>query len=148
MPQKEDEAQEATDTDATASGPDNPEPKAHGGRRATSRLRRELEDTELAQSGVQKMLMADNDRLYQESEELREIRIELANEKLNNANLEGKIKVNTAGEIISSGCAISGSLAIGYAPSLFSIDNWHGYMCLVIGAILIFAGVVSKVIIK
>jgi len=129
-------------------GSGNTEPeqvKSRFGRQAFTSLRRELSDDELASPGVQKMLLAEIERLEAETAKLGSYqdKFYIADKKA--TVLEEKNKVQIAHEIITLSCITLGGVSLGYAPAVWSYGS-TGFIAIAVGAILIICGIVSKAV--
>jgi hypothetical protein len=118
------------------------------GRRAFSRLRRELTDEELSSPAVQRLLIDDIERLEKENGRLIEYQDSFYSADKLVATLSEKLKTNTAQEIVFGVCLTVGAALIGVAPSLWNSTNLHGQISIALGAILIVGGIASKVVSK
>jgi len=115
------------------------------GRRAFSRLRRELSDEELASPAVQRMLIDDIERLEKENDEAIQYRDRYHQADKKAAILEEKLKASVAQEVIFGVCLTVGSAALGYAPSVWSAQP-SGWISIAFGLVLIVGGIASKVV--
>lgn len=118
------------------------------GRRAFSKLRRELTDEELSSPAVQRLLIDDIERLEKENGRLIEYQDSFYSADKKVATLSEKLKANTAQEIVFGVCLTVGAALIGVAPSLWNSNNLHGQISIALGAILIVGGIASKVVSK
>lgn len=121
---------------------DVPIPKA---RKALARLKRELSDEDLANPGVQKMLVAELDRMEEENSDLSTFRTKYFDTDKRVAVLDEKLKTWTAMEIISTGCIAVGAAALVYAPEAWKCQP-DGWIAVVFGAIVTVVGIVAKAI--
>jgi hypothetical protein len=135
--------QDSTAPEASASA-DAPTLK---GRRAFSRMRREMTDEELDNSGVRKIMMDDVDRLEAEKSDLLQYVDKYHAADKENAVLKEKAKVKVASDIAFGIFTTVGGAAAGYSPSLNAVPHASS-MVLYAGVILIFAGIASKVALK
>jgi len=110
-------------------------------------MRREMTDEELGNSGVQKVLMDDLDRLEAENADLRRYMDRFHEADKENAVLKEKNKYNLASDIAFGGFMTIGASAIGYSPVLAPVPH-ASEIALWIGVILLIAGIVSKAILK
>ena len=113
------------------------------GRAAFSRLKREITDDELLQSGTQKLLL---DNLEQADDEKRALK--LFRDKYYEADkalgiLEEKFKTNTAAEVLSTATISIGAAILVYVPELWAHPP-AGVFALVIGFVLIGVGIYAK----
>jgi uncharacterized membrane-anchored protein len=112
-------------------------------RKALSRLKRELTEVEISQPGVQKMILEDQERIEGENRELRIFRDKFYEVSLRVAVLEAERKRSIAWEVLSSGCLALGSVAIGFARSMWSSQP-EGWEVLIFGAILLLVGIAAR----
>lgn len=121
-----------------------PAPK---GRRSFSRVSRELTEQELKSPGVLKLIIEDSERLERERGELVDYRDRFYAAREEIANLQARIKRSVAFEILSSALLVIGGVAVTCAKMLW-LDQYQpaGYLALVSGAVLIFAGIAAKVV--
>ena len=115
-------------------------PKA---RKALSRISRTLTDVEICQSGVQKMIVQDLERIEEENKELRGFRDKYYESARTVAVFEAERKRTIAWEVLSSGCLALGSVAVGFTPSMWSSQP-AGWEVLTFGAILILVGIAAR----
>ena len=113
--------------------------------RALSRLKREMTDEELKETGTQKMLLQELERLTDENSELQEYRdnFYIADKEL--AVTKERLTRNNAMEIISSSCLAIGAASLGYAPSVWS-QQPSGWIFIVGGLVLTAGGIAAKAI--
>jgi len=114
------------------------------GRRAFTKIRRELLEDELSSPSVQRMLLDELERLEEEKSSLIDYRSHFHTADKNAAILAEKLKANVSQEIIFGVCLSIGAAVLGYVPSLWDSQP-DGYMALGIGIVLILAGIASKV---
>jgi hypothetical protein len=112
-------------------------------KRALSRLKRELTEDEIFQPGVQKMILEDQERIEGENRELRVFRNRFYDASLRVAVLEAENKRSIAWDVLSSGCLALGSVAIGFARSMWSTQP-EGWEVLIFGAIVLLVGIVAR----
>ncbi len=124
---------------------EEPEHAPAKARRSFARLRRELNDDELASSAVQRLLLDDIDRLETETERLQEFRGRYHRADRQCAVLEERSKTSTACDILSGVCLVVGSAALTFAPNLWT-QQPSGWICLTLGAALIVGGVAARVV--
>jgi len=139
-----DDAPTDNDTTAPEAGAQSAQPK---GRRSFSRMRREMTDEELGNSGVQKVLMDDLDRLERENGDLRAFVDRFHEADKDNAVLKERAKYKVASDVAFGGFMTIGSAAIGYSPSLSSVPN-ASQIIFWAGVALLIAGLVSKGLLK
>jgi hypothetical protein len=113
------------------------------GKKHFSPIRRDLTRNELANKGVQKMLLMHIDRLEAQNQELLSIRNSLGAAVTEKAVLQQKLNVARGADIVFGVCLTGGSLLIGLAPSI-----WKGQpqaeIVLIVGLIVMVAGIVSR----
>jgi alpha-galactosidase len=115
------------------------------GRQALRKLTREISDDDLTNPAVYRLLLDDVDRLETENVELKQIRGDFYGADKRVAVLEEKQKSHTAFEIISGGCLTVGAAILGYAPVLWASQP-SGVMAILLGSILITAGILAKAV--
>lgn len=115
-------------------------------RRALSRLKRELSEEELGTTGVQKMLVAEVERLDEENGALVEFRDKYYDLKADLAVAKQKENQGQAAEVISSACIALGGAALGYVPAVWGNQRLSAVLAIVIGLVLIVAAIVAKVV--
>ena len=116
------------------------------GRRAFSKLRRELSDEELASPAVQRLLLDEIERLEKENNIMSGYQDSYYEADKSSAVLKEKLKTNIAHDIIFGVCLCVGAVLIGFAPSLWAPDKPHGWNVVAIGSVLIIGGIASKVV--
>jgi hypothetical protein len=114
-------------------------------RKALARLKRELNDEELATPGVQKMLVEELERVEEENIELCKFR-----EKFFAADKELAVKTEKlrgwgSMEVISTGCIAVGAAALVYVPEAWRTQP-NGWIALTFGFVLTLVGILAKVI--
>jgi hypothetical protein len=139
------EQDEAADEAPSENGGETP-PQLKG-RRSFSRARRELTDEELGHPAVQKMMMDELDRLDGENGELKLYVEKFHGADKNSAILSEKLKKENAREIVFGAMMTIGAAAIGFAPTA-GANGSPNYIILTFGAILVAAGIASKVVTK
>ena len=117
------------------------------GRRSFSRARREMNEEEETQSGVQKMMLDEVDRLENENGALKSFVGRYHDADKKSAVLEEKLTKHHSSEIVYSALMTVGAAAIGYSASA-GADGSPDFVILVFGLVLVIAGIVSKVIVK
>lgn len=116
-------------------------------RQALSRLKRELSEEELGHTGVQKLLIAEVERLDEENRALVSFR-DLYHEKaLELAGTEAQLKEKRAADIISMGCMALGGVVFGYAPVLSGPPD-HSKIAMIVGGVLLVIGIAAKVVLR
>lgn len=116
------------------------------GRKAFSKLRRELTDEELSSPAVQRMLIDDIERLEKETEKLGGYQDRYYGAETKAAVLNERLKVHVAQDVIFGVCLTVGAAILGLAPSLWLPDKPHGWISIVLGLVLIIGGIASKVV--
>lgn len=116
---------------------------ATGGRQAFLNLRRQLTESELANSGVQKLLLDQLDRADSECESLTGYVERFHEADKRAAVLEEKLRTQTAFEIIVAAAIAIGSAIIGLAPSLWDKSS-TGPITLIIGFLLVLGAVIAR----
>lgn len=116
------------------------------GRKAFSKLRRELSDEELSSPAVQRLLIDDIERLEKENGKLIDYQDLFHEADKTSAILKEKLKTNIAQDIIFGVCLTIGAAIIGLAPSLWAPDKPHSSIAIATGIILIIGGIASKVV--
>jgi hypothetical protein len=131
---------------AGSTPPTGAEPtKLKSRRKALSTLRRELSDKELLSPAVQKLLLDEIDRLEDDNTELAGYRSRFHEADKKSAILEQKHRVSISQEVISMSCITVGGAALGYAPSIWSVQP-TGSLSLAFGVVLVLGGIVAKVV--
>ena len=137
----------------TGDGSDIPNKK---GPQAFQNFERGFSEDDPTNLAVMKLLLDDKDRLEIENSELKD-QLELKNAELSNyqerfheadkkvAVLEEKSKKDLATEIISVVLFTVGAAMIGYAPNIWQSQP-SGWIALVLGAVLIIAGILAKAV--
>lgn len=113
-------------------------------RKALSHLKRELSDDDLAQQGVQKLLIDKLDEVEEENVELRGYRERFHDTDKRLAVLTEKQRVRVSTEIISGASLAIGAAALGFAPAVW--DKPEGLIVAIFGAVLIILGIWAKAI--
>lgn len=117
------------------------------GRRALSRMRRELTEEELGNPAVQKLMMDDLDRLESEISELKRFREKYHEVDKKCDVMTEKLKPRIQADIFFCGFISVGSILVGLAPAVW--DNLlAGIASAVLGLILVAGGIASKVVLK
>ncbi len=115
------------------------------GRQAFSRIRRELSEEELATPAVQRMLVAEMERLDEETIDLRDYRERYYVAERGEAILEERLKKNKAADIVFGVTLSVGAAALGYAPALWN-NQPSGAIAIVFGVVLILSGIAARTI--
>ena len=116
------------------------------GRKAFSKLRRELSDDELSSPAVQRLLIDDIERLEKDNGKLSDYQDSYYEADKRAAVLSEKLKTNVAQDVIFGVCLTVGAAIIGFAPSLWLPDKPYGLISVALGVILIIGGIASKVV--
>jgi hypothetical protein len=116
------------------------------GRKAFSKLRRELSDEELSSPAVQRLLIDDIERLEKENGKLSDYQDRYYAAETRAAVLNEKLKTNVAQDVIFGVCLTVGAALIGLAPSLWLPDKPHGWISVALGVTLVIGGIASKVV--
>lgn len=119
-------------------------PPAQKMRKALSHLKRELTEEELAQAGVQKMLVEELEKAEDENVELRGYRERFHSVDKQLGIVSEKQRTRISVEIISGACLAAGAAALGFAPSVWG--NPGGWLSVVVGVLLTALGIVAKAI--
>jgi hypothetical protein len=114
-------------------------------RQAYSKLRRELNEEELQNPAVQRVLVNELDRLEDEAAELRQFRKDFYVCDKEKAVLEGAHKQKIAVQIVKDVCFVTGGSLVGIGPTLWSTQP-YGLIVLLIGFALIICGVVCRIV--
>lgn len=98
-------------------------------------------------TGVQKLLIAEVERLDEENNALVNYRDRFYEAERKVAVSSVRLNEKRAAEIISTTCFALGGAALGYAPAVWSAtDHFTSGLAVTIGAVLIIAGIVAKVV--
>ncbi|WP_157633639.1 hypothetical protein [Thioflavicoccus mobilis] len=116
------------------------------GRQSFRQVRRELTEDELSSPAAQRLILDELDRLEEENLELKKTRNKFHEVDKRASVLDEKLKKHTALDILSSASLASGSLALGYAPKVWVTGTATGPIFLVIGIVMIAAGIWSKAV--
>lgn len=111
---------------------------------AYRKLGRDLSEDELSNSGTQKMLLGDLDRLEVEVQELKEFREKFYDVDKSNAVKDEQLKSSTSKEVLYAVVISIGAVLIGLTPSLWSATNSNGQLILGCGLVLVLGGIISK----
>ena len=120
-------------------------PKEKGQRQPFTNLRRELTDEDLSNPGVQKMMLAEVERLDVENDRLQGVETEYHQKDKRVAVLEEKFKTKVAVEVVSTAMITVGSVLLGLAYGAWDKAPL-GLFFLASGAILVILAIVAKVI--
>lgn len=116
------------------------------GRKAFSKLRRELSDEELMSPAVQRLLIDDIERLEKENGKLSLFQDSFHEADKKSEVLNEKLKTHIAVEITFGVCLSIGAALIGLAPSLWDPAKPYGWASIALGVVLIIGGIASKVV--
>ena len=119
--------------------------RASKGRPAFSAVLRPLTDDEMSASGVQKLLVAEIDRLEEENIELKAISRDFGDAQRKIGVLEEKLRFHTAFDVFTGGCITVGGVALGAIPGLSSVPPYD-LVAAGLGIALIAVGFVSQVV--
>jgi hypothetical protein len=121
------------------------ERQVKGTRQSFLNVRRPFTEEELSQSGTQKMLLDDLDRLESELSDARDYQSRYYDESEKVAVFQEKFKTHAAMELLSTGAVTVGSLLCGGTfGSLLTDDAQIGLFAL--GIVLALVGLVAKAI--
>ena len=115
------------------------------GRKAFGKVKREITEKDLQNPAIQKMLLDELDRLETESEEYKQYKERYHKADKRVAVLEEKSKGTLAIDILSGACLTIGAASLGYTKILWE-NQPSGYIALVVGGVLIAAGIAAKVV--
>ena len=115
-------------------------------RKVLSALPRELSKEEFKSPGSQKWMLAELERLDEESRELKGIRDMYSNLRVEHAIAQANLRVSLSFEILSGALLAVGSAMLGYVQTLPASQGHAALMSGTFGAILIVASVVAKVV--
>lgn len=116
-------------------------------RQAYSKVRRELNEEELQNPSVQRVLVNELDRLEDVVTELQHFRNDFHECDKAKAVLEAAKKQNIAVQIVRDVCFVAGGSLVGIAPSLWK-NAPYGLVVLLVGFSLIVCGAVCRFIEK
>ncbi|WP_213948808.1 hypothetical protein [Luteibacter sp. dw_328] len=129
--------------DDTGSEPENaPVRKAQS---ALGKIDRSLSQKEWSSPGVQKMLLANLERLEAETQNFAEVRKAFHEVDKKAAVLEEKFKVHTSLEIITMSTLAGGAFFLGFAPSLWPKEPVLCFIVIGVGIVLTVAAIIAKV---
>ena len=116
---------------------------------AYQKLRRDLSEEELNNTGAQKMILSDLDRLESEVDELNCFKDLYHQKDKENAVKDEQLKTSTSKEILYAVAISLGATLIGLSPSLWfanasSNQINFGIIILIFGVILILGGLITK----
>jgi hypothetical protein len=107
--------------------------------------RRNLSEEELKAPGAIRLLIFDLERLDERCAELEPFAIRFHDLRVEKAVLEARLKTSRWHEVLSGLCLAIGSAGIGIASRLIYVDQAAGVMVIAASAILVVAGIASKV---
>jgi hypothetical protein len=113
-------------------------------RNAFAKVRKELSEEELSQSGVHKFLINEIERLEESEGELSLFRERFYKADKTAAVLQENLKTNTASEILYSLCVAIGASMLGLTVGLWEFKP-YGYISLGIGISLLVLAIISKI---
>jgi hypothetical protein len=120
---------------------------ASGRRQAFRDVRRELTDADLASPGVQKMVLDELERAETECEQLRAYIERYHEADKRAAILEEKLRPARAAEVaFGVGVGLGGAI-VGLAP-FFWENRLQGLLCLLVGILMIFGSIISRMVKK
>jgi hypothetical protein len=125
-----------------AEGDDPAQPK--GRRRSFGKVRRELSEDELGSPGVQKMMLADLERLDEAESDLKSVSAKYNITIADLAVAKEKLKTHNAFDVIATGTIAFGTLIIGFTSNIEGNDKIK-IVFYIFGAALIIVGIVAKV---
>ena len=134
-------------TEANIAKAEPPSAPASGRRPSFRDIRRQLNEEELRQPGVQKLLIEDFEKAETECEALRSY-IEMYHEKDKEvARLSEKLKTNIAFEIMAGAGLTGGGAIVSLAPSIWDPkDTWKGIAALGVGFLFIIGSTIAKIL--
>jgi hypothetical protein len=109
-----------------------------------SKLKREITEEDLKHPAVQRILLSEIDKLEIENIELKKIRDKYYEVDKTKAVIEEKLQKVTSNEILFTFSLTIGSIIIGFAASDSNKLADYKWLFIVIGAILIIGGLISK----
>jgi len=121
--------------------PQKPPTKAHP---SLAKLRRELTEEELTPT-VGRLLLDEIERVERENEELKEYRERYHDADKQCAILREQTKAAKSGEVLYSFSLSVGALVIGLTPAFWA-QGAAAVGCIVVGSLLILAGLISKAV--
>lgn len=113
-------------------------------RRAWSRVRAYLSAEDLANPGVQKLLVDEVETLHEQKELLEGFREDLHQEQLKNSELSGRLKSNVREEIMSSIGLTIGSAMLGFAPTVWKDQSLLAGMLTAFAVVLLAGSITAK----
>lgn len=127
-------------------GSDEDRSRSGKGRHPYRRLPRELTEEELATSGVQKLILHENDQLWEQNYELQGFRDRFHETDKEVAVLRERHKEAAAQDIVLGATLAIGALIIGFVPSLWAPieEAPTGLIALVVGAVLVLGSVGAR----
>lgn len=114
-------------------------------RKALARVPRELAPEDLANPGVQKMLIEELERAEEETTELKGFREKFYGADKDLAVTKQKLTGWSAMEMISTACIASGAAAFAYAPEAANTAH-GGWVAVAFGVVLTAIGIIAKAI--
>ena len=122
--------------------PENKSADAYGN------LVRGLKPEELSQTGTQKLILNDLSKAESKIRELEPFREKYYSVLLEKSVLEEKLSKTKRSEILYSFCITAGGLIIGLSKLFIEKDSTLAFIMIVIGALLILGGILSKITYK
>lgn len=113
--------------------------------RAWSSLRRDLSAEDLANPGVQKLLLDHVENLMQEKSELETYRSSYQTELLKSTGLQARLDTKTREEILSGIALTAGSALLGFVPNIWANQPTAGLLT-ALAVILVAASIFAKAI--
>ena len=140
--------QEDTPEVGAGKPPQQPTAPAMGRRSSLRNIRIQLNDEELIQTGVQKLLIEGLDRAEAEIDRLNEYVKDYHTADKENATLKERLKINVVVEILSGTGLAVGSSIITLAPSLLvtDADKTVRTICIVVGLVILLGSIFAKYI--
>ncbi|MEH6684460.1 MAG: hypothetical protein V7664_08150 [Qipengyuania sp.] len=116
---------------------------AKKGRRSFSRVQLELNDEELANTAVQKLLIEDLNRQYDENDALRGYVDKFHGVDKQNCILTEKLRVRTGFDIMAGSLLTVGAALVGYGSTV-TADQGPDILLIGFGIVLMIAAIVAK----
>ena len=109
-----------------------------------SRIRREITEEDLKSPAVQRILLAEVDKLQSKVQDLEIVEAKYHEKDKAVAVLEEKLKGTRAQEILYGICLTMGSVVIGLSGMIWTTG--YGWISIAVGAVLLVGGIASKVV--
>ena len=116
-----------------------------GGRQSFRGIRRELQETELSNTGVQRLILEDLEKAESECETLREYIDLYHTADKRAAVLEEKLRTHTALEILFAVGLGVGFAIVGLAPQFWD-GTFRGPAALSVGAVLVIGSIAARIV--